>query len=314
MGDWWQQQFPSGRQTLTIQDASDRPVTIAYGEVGTGKPLVLLHGLGSWSYNWRANIQPLSQHFRVICVDAKGYGFSSAAPLPETVGHQVIELGRIIPALSDRPVCVAAESMGALTALALAQSQPELLDRLVLMNVPIFPKQLPSWGMRLLSYLPLDWVQWVDQWQLLRPFAPLVQEMTRWVRQEVVVDPDSISDDELYWLTYPYLYRTGALTQFAADLQLAAQEIDRTLQQQPTLLASIQQNLNTIKHPTLILWSDCDRWFPPTDGELLQSRLPDAHLQLIPNCGHVASSGNPNVVNAAIIEHCREGERRKDEG
>jgi pimeloyl-ACP methyl ester carboxylesterase len=309
MGDWWQQHFPAGRQTLTIRDASDREVTIAYGEVGTGKPLVLLHGIGSWSYNWRANIQPLSQHFHVICVDAKGYGFSSAPPLPETVGHQVIELGRIIQALSDRPVCVAAESMGALTALAMAQSQPDLLDRLVLINVPIFPKQLPSLGMRSIAYLPLDLVQWVDQLQLLRPFAPLVQEMTRWVRQEVVVDADSISDDELYWLTYPYLYRSGALTQFAADLQLAAQEIDRTLRQQPTLLGSIQQNLSSVTHPTLILWSDCDRWFPPTDGEKLHSQLPNARLQLIPNCGHVASSGNPAVVNAAIIEHCL-----KDEG
>jgi pimeloyl-ACP methyl ester carboxylesterase len=305
MNDWWQQQFPAGRQTLTIRDASDRPVTIAYGEVGSGPPLLLLHGLGSWSYNWRRNIHPLSRHFRVICVDAKGYGFSSAAPLPETVGHQVIELGRMIAALSDTPVCVAAESMGALTTLALAQSQPDLLDRLVVINVPIFPQQLPSWGMRSLSYLPLDWVQWLDQGQLLRPFAPVVQELTRWVRQEVVVDPNSITDDELYWLTYPYLYRRGPLTQFTADLQLATQEIERSLRQQPSFLGSVQQNLPRITHPTQILWSDRDRWFPASDGEKLRDRLPNAHLQLIPNCGHVASSASPDLVNAAIIAHCR---------
>lgn len=303
--DWWQQHFPDGRKTLTIADASDRDVSIAYGEVGTGKPLFLLHGLGSWSYNWRCNIQPLAQYFRVICVDAKGYGFSETPPLPETAGHQVTELARIITALGDTPVLIAAESLGALTALALAQSQLQLVGRLVLINVPVFPKQLPSVGMQLLSALPLELVQWVDRRQLARPLTPLVQEITRWVRREVVVDPDAITDEEIYWLTYPYLHLPGTLTQFAADLQLAAREIDRLNQNQPNLISTIQQNLAHTHCPTLILWSDCDRWFPPADGERLRDRLPNAQLQVISNCGHVASSGNPAAVNAAIIQHCQ---------
>lgn len=302
--DWWQQHFPEGRQTLTITDANGHEVSIAYGEVGTGKPLFLLHGVGSWSYNWRCNIQPLSQYFRVICVDAKGYGFSQTSALPETVGHQVIELARIIPALCYPPALIAAESLGALTALAVAQDYPHLVERLVLINVPVFPKQLPSVGMQLLSWLPLDLVQWVDQRQWVRLFSPLVQESTRWVRREVVIDPDLITDADIYWLTYPYLYIPGTLTQFAADLQLAAREIDRLNQNQPNLIRSIQQNLPHTLCPTLILWSDCDQWFPTDDGRKLHDRLPHSRFQIISNCGHVASSGNPDEVNAAIIQHC----------
>lgn len=71
MQDWWQATFPAGRQTLTIQDANDRPVTIAYGEKGSGQPLFLVHGVASWSYCWRFNIDALAEHFRVICFDAK---------------------------------------------------------------------------------------------------------------------------------------------------------------------------------------------------------------------------------------------------
>lgn len=304
MKDWWQEHFPQGRQTLTIADASGREVSIAYAEVGTGKPLFLLHGVGSWSYNWRCNIQPLAQHFRVICVDAKGYGFSATSPLPETAGHQVIELARIISVLCDTAVLIAAESLGALTALALAQAEPQLVERLVLINVPVFPRQLPNLGMQLLAGLPLELVQWVDRQQLIRPFTPLVKEITRWVRREVVVDPHSITDAEIYWLTYPYLHIPGTLTQFAADLQLAVREIDRLSQNQPNLISTIQQNLPNTHCPSLILWSDCDRWFPPEDGQKLRDRLPNAQLQVIANCGHVASSGNPAAVNAAIINHC----------
>jgi pimeloyl-ACP methyl ester carboxylesterase len=39
------------------------------------------------------------------------------------------------------------------------------------------------------------------------------------------------------------------------------------------------------------------------NGELLHAHLPNSELQVVPNCGHVASSGNPEVVNAAIIKH-----------
>jgi pimeloyl-ACP methyl ester carboxylesterase len=306
--DWWQQHFPQGQQRLTIPDASGREVSIAYGEAGSGQPLLLLHGIGSWSYNWRHNIQPLSQHFRVICVDAKGYGFSETPPLPEVVGHQVIELSRVIRELCHSPVMIAAESLGALTALAMTQSYPELVDRLVLINAPVFPQQLPSSGMRSLSNIPLPLVEWVDRNQLVRPFTPLVQQMTRLIRQEVVFDPSQIADEDIYWLTYPYLHIPGTLTQFAADLHLAAQEIDRFHRKQPNLIQSIQDNLPDVTCPTLILWSDCDRWFPVENGELLHARLPNSQFQIVPNCGHVASSGNPDVVNAAIVEHGRASE------
>lgn len=306
--DWWQQHFPQGRQTVTIADASEREVSIAYGTVGQGQPLLLLHGIGSWSYNWRCNIHPLSQHFQVICVDAKGYGFSQAPPLPETVGHQVVELARLIETLCHAPVCIAAESMGALTALATTQAYPELIERLVLINVPIFPTQLPSWSMQLLSFLPLDWVQWIDQQQLARSFEPLVQQMTRWVRQEVVTDPNQMTDEDIYWITYPYLQFPGTLTQFAADLQAAAAEIDRLHRNQPNLIHTIQQRLPHVTCPTLVLWAEGDQWFPVADGERLSACLPHARLQVIPCCGHLASSGNPAVVNAAIIDHCRRQE------
>ncbi|MBF2046630.1 MAG: alpha/beta fold hydrolase [Leptolyngbya sp. IPPAS B-1204] len=300
--DWWQQTFPSGRKTLTIQDASQRQVTLAYGEAGVGQPLFLLHGLGSWSYNWRHNVHPLSQYFRVICFDAKGYGFSQTASPPEVIGHQVIELVRVINALAEPPVTLVAESLGALVALAVAQSYPQLIERLVLINVPIFPQKLPSWGMEIIAAVPLPLIEWLDQQQLIRPFQPIVQWMTQLVRQEVVYDPTSINDEEIHWLTYPYLNFPGTFTQFAIDLQLAAQEIERCQQGRPNWISTIQQNLANVTCPVLILWSDCDRWFPLQDGEKLRDQIPSAQFQVIPNCGHVASSGNPAVVNAAILQ------------
>ncbi len=202
MKNWWQANFPKGKQSLTITDANGYPVKIAYGEVGTGKPLFLLHGIGSWSYNWRNSIRPLSKYFRVICFDAKGYGFSEKpASRREKEGHQVTELARIIRALCDEPVIILAESLGALTALALAEENPQLIARLIVVNVPIFPQRLPHWGMSLISQIPIEAIQTIDTLRLSFWFAPLVREIMAIERRGVLYDPSTLTPEDVYWIT-----------------------------------------------------------------------------------------------------------------
>jgi len=301
MQDWWQTTFPKGRQTLTIPDANDRPVAIAYGEKGRGKPLVLVHGVASWSYCWHANIEPLSQHFRVLCFDAKGSGFSAKPLQPEHPNHKVIELERVLWALCDEPAVIVAESLGALVALATVQAHPDLCDRLVLLNVPIFPKQLPNWGMRLLADMPLGLVEMVDRLRLPKLLDPVIRHLVYTLREEVIADPSHVTPDDVYWSTYPQIEFPGTLTKLAEEFQLAAREIRRLEQGQPNLIRSVQDNLPQVTCPTLMLWADHDRWFPVSDGERLRDRLPNAKLQIIPNCGHYAAGGQPEFVNAAIL-------------
>ena len=302
MQDWWQATFPQGRQTLTITDASGHPVSIAYGEKGKGKPLILVHGIGSWCYSWRHCIEPLSQHFRVICFDAKGYGFSEKPEYPELAGHQLVELERIIRAACHEPAVIVAESLGALASLGVVQAHPELCARLVLINVPIFPKRLPNQGMRSLSDLPLELIRIADNLRLAYLFAPLVRAIVRVERREVLVDWSAVTPEEVYWITYPYIYLPGSVAKLTEELQLAAREIERLQQNQPNLISKIQDKLATITCPTLILWGDQDRWFPATDGEKLRECICGSKLQILPNCGHDASAGCPDAVNSAILE------------
>lgn len=302
MQDWWKATFPKGRQTLKIIDANGHPVSIAYGEKGTGKPLFLVHGIGSWSYNWRRSVEPLSQHFRVICFDAKGYGFSEKTVCRERHDHQIIELERIISALSDEPAVVVAESLGALTSLAVAQEYPELIARLVVVNVPIFPERLPHWGMLLLSHMPLELIQTIDYARLVYLLAPLVREMMAIERRTVLFDTSVLTQSDVYWISYPFIEFPGAVTKVAEELQIAAREIEHLQENKPNLIGKIQNNLGAIKCPTLILWGEQDSWYPCSDGEKLRSRIPNSSLQILPNCGHDASSGCPEAVNAAILK------------
>src|ERR671916_187124 len=49
-------------------------------EAGAGEPVVLLHGWPQHWYEWREVIGPLAAHYRVICPDLRGFGWSEAPP------------------------------------------------------------------------------------------------------------------------------------------------------------------------------------------------------------------------------------------
>ncbi|MEA5580347.1 alpha/beta hydrolase [Nodularia harveyana UHCC-0300] len=303
MKDWWQATFPQGRQSLVITDADGYPVQIAYGEVGTGKPLFLLHGMGSWSYNWRHCIAPLSKYFRVICFDAKGYGFSEKPGFRrEKNGHQVIELERILQALCQEPAVIVAESLGGLVALALAQHNPQLVARLIVINVPVFTNSLPHWSMSILAQTPLEVLQTIDHLRLAYLFAPLVREIMAIERRGVLFDPSILTEEDVYWITYPFIEFPGTIVKVAEDLQIAAAEIKNSQLNQPNILTKIQNNLGAIQCPTLIMWGDKDSWFPASHGEKLHQRIPLSQLKIIDNCFHDAAIGSSDVVNTTILE------------
>ncbi|BAZ05755.1 alpha/beta fold hydrolase [Calothrix sp. NIES-3974] len=302
MSDWWYKTFPEGRKNVIIQDANDYPVQIAYGEAGTGVPVFLLHGVGSWSYNWRCSVKPLSPYFRVICCDAKGYGFSEK-PLSrrEQPGHQVVELARVIESLCDEPVVIVAESLGALTAIAVTQTYPHLVSRLVVVNVPIFANRLPHWGMSLLAKTPLEVIHAVDTLRLPYLFAPLVREIMAIERRNLLHDPKSLTAEDIYWITYPYIELPGTLTKVAEELQIAIREIEKYQAGKPNWLQTIQSRLSSIKIPVLILWGENDTWFPHYHGLKLHQCLPNSDLHILPRCGHDTSFDASELVNQKIL-------------
>jgi len=307
MKDWWQANFPQGRQSLVITDTNGYPVKIAYGQKGKGKTIIFLHGMASWSYNWRHSIAPLSKYFRVVCVDAKGYGFSDKpVSRREYSGHQVIELERIIQGLSDEPVAIVGESLGALTSLALAEKNPQLISRLVVVNVPIFAEDLPHWAMSLLAQIPLEIVHTIDSLRLAYLFAPLVREFAAVERRKALFDPSILTQEDVYWITYPFIELPGTLVKVAEELQIAAQEIENWHANKPNILSKIQNNLGAIQCPTLVLWGDQDSWFPASHGQRLHQHLPDSQLHILSNCCHDASTGAPQAVNAAILKFLQE--------
>lgn len=115
----------------------DVPVRIVdYG--GTGRALLLVHGLGGSAENWAAVGPRLSDHARVVALDLAGFGRTPPGDRRATVEANADLVLSVVAELDLSPVTLVGNSMGGLISILAAISRPDLVERLVLVN-PALP-------------------------------------------------------------------------------------------------------------------------------------------------------------------------------
>src|SRR5438552_19057590 len=91
---------------------------------GSGRPLVLLHGLASSCRIWDFTAPPLAEHFHTLALDQRGHGLSDK-PGSYTFAEVTGDLSAFTDALAlERPV-ITGHSCGAAVALRFAAAHPQ---------------------------------------------------------------------------------------------------------------------------------------------------------------------------------------------
>jgi pimeloyl-ACP methyl ester carboxylesterase len=99
---------------------------------GSGRPIVLLHGLMGRASTWWRHARWLADHGRVLALDARGHGDStSPTPGPWRTERFVADVAEVIEALALGPAVVIGHSMGGLHGWELAAARPDLVHALV---------------------------------------------------------------------------------------------------------------------------------------------------------------------------------------
>lgn len=110
---------------------SNRGTGIYYEEKGSGKPLILLHGLGMNMRAHQQEIDALAEQYRVIAMDARGHG-KSDKPSHYTFQEHIDDVVALMDELHIEQTMLLGFSMGSYIAQGVAIAVPERVDALIL--------------------------------------------------------------------------------------------------------------------------------------------------------------------------------------
>jgi pimeloyl-ACP methyl ester carboxylesterase len=123
---------------ITVRDQR-----VAYQVIGSGEPVVLLHGLAGSARWWRRNVAALAEKHTVYLVNFPGFGSFRRHGLHFTLADGADWLAEWIDAAEVAPCHVVAHSMGGYLTIRLAARRPDLVRRLVLVAPAVIAGSRP---------------------------------------------------------------------------------------------------------------------------------------------------------------------------
>jgi 3-oxoadipate enol-lactonase len=248
---------------------------IAYDAVGSGPPIVFLHGVGSTRQTWRAQLDEFSATHTAVAIDARGYGDSSTRPDTVSMARFAADTAAIIQAVSGDRAHVCGLSMGGIVALHLWRDHPQVVRSLVLADTWAWhPVAAAGQDARLAA---IDASDMASLARMRMPAvygpgaAPLLVE--RGVERFASVDKS--------------VYRAASADLWGVDMRSVA---------------------GSVAVPTLVLVGEHDTIAPPHLSRELAGLIPGAQLVVIPDAGHLPNEENPAAFNRAVRTFLEESE------
>jgi 3-oxoadipate enol-lactonase len=116
-------------------------ISMNYEITGNGKWLTLIHGAGDNLDMWWNQVPALSNNYRLLTYDVRGYGQTETPSEGYSMGILVEDLYRLLQALGINETYVLGYSMGGRVAIGITVAHPEIVKALICANSPLVPLQ-----------------------------------------------------------------------------------------------------------------------------------------------------------------------------
>ena len=270
--------FRKNQKAVELDGLSYLRLEVAYTEQGRGEPVILLHGIPTWSFLYREVIPLLAPHCRVIAPDFLGHGYSDRRDrFDRSLMAQSAMILRLMDKLRIDRATIVGHDTGGGVALIMGVEHPERVKRLVLCNVVAYD----SW--------PIDDMIALGnpQWKAKSPAE--VAEFVRSGLPDGVHRKERLTPEFMEGIAAPYSDEEGkiSLIRNASSLNTCH------------TMALVDRHKD-IKAPTLVLWGTKDPWQTIRDGEQLAKEIPDARLVRLEHCSHWLQQDDPEVFAREI--------------
>jgi 3-oxoadipate enol-lactonase len=248
-------------------------VSIEYDDIGNGVPLLLIHGFPLDRTLWRTQIAGLSQLYRVIAPDLRGFGQSSETDGEAvTMDQYATDLKSLLDSVNVKQAVVGGISMGGYIALAFYAQYADRVKGLILANTRAIPDSEDGRQARLANA------------QKVGELGPgfLVENMA-----PQMLGPAAKSEIGI-------AVRSMMARQRAAGIMSAL----RGMAVRPDRTALLR--FATV--PVLIVSGSRDSLIPSSDSEAMHVLIPDSRLVIIPDAGHLSNIDKSDAFNHVVRE------------
>ncbi|WP_329047755.1 alpha/beta fold hydrolase [Streptomyces violaceus] len=253
-----------------------------YLDLGSGRPVLFLHGNPSWSYVWRKLLHRLAPHARCLAPDLPGFGLSRhlrpADGVPDPYEAQLEGLDSLHrhlvrnEGLPERGWTFVLHDWGGPLGTAWALRNPGVVARLVVCNTVAFP--FPD-GFRLPFYL-----RWIRDHRPVAAFVHATNAFARVAVRAGVHHPMLPGERRAYLRPYARRAERRAVTDAVRAIPRGPADPAWHLLEPPGAGAALADL------PLLVGWGMRDPVFTP---DLLQEwarRFPQAVIHRFPDAGH----------------------------
>ncbi len=263
--------------------------------MGTGDRLALcLHGFPEHAYSWRHQMPMLARlGYRVWAPNLRGYGNTDS---PQEVSAYktrtlVEDVAALIKAANPKETLLMAHDWGGALAWSLAMQQPQLIDRLIILNLPhpaCFARELQGVTQLMKSwYIFFFQLPWLPEFMLGRHHARATSGIIRGSSRNPARFPDEALE----------VYRANAARPGGLTAML---NWYRAPFRGKGFRRLHEGAIPIIHTPTLFLWGDADSALSLRTTEGTGKYVSNLTFRIFPGVSHWIQQEAPDEVNAMI--------------
>lgn len=273
-------------QMLEHQFIESNGVKLHYVTQGEGPLMLMLHGFPEFWYSWRHQIPAFTQDYKVVALDLRGYNESEkpAAVDAYRMPELIKDVRGVIGGLGYKNCVLVGHDWGGFIAWCFAHAHPEMLQKLIVMNMP-HPK-------RFAEAMRGNFRQLLRSWYIGFFQVPMLPELMFRVN-----DYDAIASAFADRATNKNAFTPGDL---AAFKQAAAKRGALTAMinyYRSNAFTFTSKAWNILEVPTLLLWGEDDFALGKELTYGTEVYVRNLQLHYISQCSHWIQQEQPDLVN-----------------